>query len=178
MTATSIALSGGGHRATLFGLGVLLYLADAEKNRDVVSIASVSGGSITNGYTAQTIDYSDCNAAQFTKQVAAPLAGQVAQRGTLFATWTSKLYLVLVGLCVLATLAIPWLLPLDTYWRVLAFVAGVLWCAWLIAQRGKICGLAYRRVLFSPGGQVTKLVDIRSATRRTSPARACAARLS
>ena len=34
----AIALSGGGHRASLFGLGVLLYLTDAGRNRDVVSV--------------------------------------------------------------------------------------------------------------------------------------------
>ena len=42
--ALSVALSGGGHRAALFGLGVLMYLADAGKNRQVGSIVSVSGG--------------------------------------------------------------------------------------------------------------------------------------
>jgi hypothetical protein len=44
-----VALSGGGHRAALFALGVLWYPADAGKNRSVTSIASVSGGSLTNG---------------------------------------------------------------------------------------------------------------------------------
>jgi hypothetical protein len=53
----SVALSGGGHRASLFGLGVLLYLADVGRNNDVTSIASVSGGSITNGYLAQRTLY-------------------------------------------------------------------------------------------------------------------------
>lgn len=38
----------GGHR-TLFALGALQYLADAGKNIDVSSIASVSGGSLTSG---------------------------------------------------------------------------------------------------------------------------------
>lgn len=50
-------MSGGGHRASLFALGVLLYLTDAQMNRHVVSIASVSGGSITNGYFAQAGGY-------------------------------------------------------------------------------------------------------------------------
>ena len=47
-----IAISGGGHRATLYSLGGLAYLADAGLNKSVVAIASVSGGSITNGYLA------------------------------------------------------------------------------------------------------------------------------
>jgi len=45
-----IALSGGGHRATLFALGALLYLVDSGRNKDVTMISSVSGGSITNAF--------------------------------------------------------------------------------------------------------------------------------
>ena len=52
MPSVGVAISGGGHRAGLFGLGVLLYLADAGKNRDVACVSSVSGGSLTNGYVA------------------------------------------------------------------------------------------------------------------------------
>jgi predicted acylesterase/phospholipase RssA len=47
-----VALSGGGHRATLLGLGALLYLTDAGKGANVHTIASVSAGSITNAYLA------------------------------------------------------------------------------------------------------------------------------
>lgn len=43
-----VALSGGGYRAGAWGLGVLLYLADAGVHRRVVTASSVSGGSITN----------------------------------------------------------------------------------------------------------------------------------
>ena len=37
-----VALSGGGHRATVFGLGALLALVDQGLNREVVSVASLS----------------------------------------------------------------------------------------------------------------------------------------
>jgi predicted acylesterase/phospholipase RssA len=43
-----VAVSGGGYRAAAWGLGALMYLADARLNRDVVTASSVSGGSITN----------------------------------------------------------------------------------------------------------------------------------
>lgn len=42
-----VAMSGGGYRAAAWGLGVLLYLGDARLNRDVETVSSVSGGSIT-----------------------------------------------------------------------------------------------------------------------------------
>ena len=38
----AVSLSGGGHRATLFALGALMYLVDAKANANVTSIASVS----------------------------------------------------------------------------------------------------------------------------------------
>lgn len=43
-----VALSGGGYRASAWGLGAMLYLADAGLSKDVVTASSVSGGSITN----------------------------------------------------------------------------------------------------------------------------------
>ena len=65
MARVGVAISGGGHRAALFGLGSLMYLADAEKSREVVSIASASGGSITNGYVALRADYAHCDGEAF-----------------------------------------------------------------------------------------------------------------
>src|SRR5689334_16148620 len=47
-----LALSGGGHRATAYALGVLLYLVDSGLNTRVRTIASVSGGSILNAFVA------------------------------------------------------------------------------------------------------------------------------
>ncbi len=46
----SLALSGGGHRATVFAFGALLYLIHSTRNQDVRLITSVSGGSITNAW--------------------------------------------------------------------------------------------------------------------------------
>lgn len=54
MAKIGVAISGGGYRATLFGLGVLLYLADVARNNEVVTISSVSGGSITNAFVTRT----------------------------------------------------------------------------------------------------------------------------
>lgn len=51
-----VALSGGGHRASAWGTGVLAALVDGGLGADVVSVSSVSGGSITNGVVAQNLD--------------------------------------------------------------------------------------------------------------------------
>ena len=53
----AVALSGGGHRACLFALGVMLYLAEAGRNASVASIASVSGGSLANAALGDRVDY-------------------------------------------------------------------------------------------------------------------------
>jgi NTE family protein len=50
----ALALSGGGFRATLSGLGVLRFLADAGLLSQVRYSSSVSGGSIANGLFAKT----------------------------------------------------------------------------------------------------------------------------
>jgi len=47
-----VTLSGGGFRATLGGLGVLRFLADAGLLTDVRYVSSVSGGSVANGLLA------------------------------------------------------------------------------------------------------------------------------
>jgi len=41
-----VCLSGGGFRATLFGLGVLRYLAEVGQLKNVVAVSAVSGGSV------------------------------------------------------------------------------------------------------------------------------------
>jgi hypothetical protein len=96
MTRIGLALAGGGHRATLFALGVLVYLADAAKSRDVSSISSVSGGSLTNGFVAQSVDYATVDGPTFSA-VAARLAGQISKRGTLWASWQTRAYLGLLA---------------------------------------------------------------------------------
>jgi len=51
-----VAISGGGHRATVWGAGTLLALNDAGLAPAISSVASVSGGSITNGVVAHDVD--------------------------------------------------------------------------------------------------------------------------
>jgi len=73
-----------------------MYLVDAGANAHVTSIASVSGGSITNAFVGQTLDFRTTDGASFTKTVASPLATQIAKRGTLFAPILTKLYLLVI----------------------------------------------------------------------------------
>ncbi|MDQ3379561.1 MAG: hypothetical protein M3546_04465 [Actinomycetota bacterium] len=147
MAGIAVALSGGGHRAALFGLGVLLYLVDAKKNHEVTSIASVSGGSLTNGHVAKSIDYATAGAAEF-EPVARRLARQIATRGTLWAAPLTWLYLALLVTTAAAAIVGVWFLPFHLGWRVLLFFAGLLLLAWIASWRGVVCARAFASTLF------------------------------
>lgn len=135
-----VALSGGGHRATLYALGALQYLVDAGLARDVVAVASVSGGSIANGRAAQEVDLRTATAADFRARVTLPLATRIAHGGTLFATprtWVFLVTEVLLGL-VLLVCCLPCTLPLDSAWRVGVFFAAFVPFVWLLPRRGAL----------------------------------------
>jgi Patatin-like phospholipase len=77
-----VALSGGGHRATVFGLGALLALRDAGVHERVVSISSVSGGSVANGAVMVGPDFGTATDAAVDAHIAA-VVDRVATRGVL-----------------------------------------------------------------------------------------------
>jgi len=161
MAGIAVALSGGGHRAALFGLGVLLYLVDAKKNEQVTSIASVSGGSLTNAYVAQSIDYATASTADF-EPVARRLAGQIVKRATLWAAPLTWLYLALLLATAAAAIISVWFLPLALVWRVLLFFVGLLLLAWVASWRGVVCARAFASTLFSADSGPTPLSSLHS----------------
>jgi hypothetical protein len=78
-----IALSGGGVRAALFSLGVLMYLVKSGLNQRVTTITSVSGGSITNAAIARFGDFSKMSEEEF-EPVCRRLAHRLAKQGSFF----------------------------------------------------------------------------------------------
>lgn len=97
-----LALSGGGYRASAFSLGSLLYLVHSGLNKRVDSIVSVSGGSITNAWIAQTIDYAKLNSAEEFAPCAQGLASHlcrtslVSLKNVYFALWLALLVAAVV----------------------------------------------------------------------------------
>jgi predicted acylesterase/phospholipase RssA len=155
-----VALSGGGHRAALFGLGVLMYLADAGKLRDLTSIASVSGGSMTNGWLAQSGDVTTLPDGRAFERMVQPFVQKLAQRGSLFATPLTVVYVAVLALTGLAVLAVPWFLPIAGFWQFLVFVALLLiWAGFVAGRRAWIAARAFRSALYSPNGTPTLLRD-------------------
>lgn len=142
MTKIGVSISGGGHRASLFGLGVLMYLADAGKSRDVIAISSVSGGSITNAQVGLEGDFQTATGESFAPTAGA-LASQIANRGTLFAWSGTWVYLVATVLAALLAFGV-WVLPLHWFWRLVLFlVALAVWDVLFWRRRGDICARAY-----------------------------------
>jgi NTE family protein len=71
-----LALSGGGFRATLFGLGSLWRLSDAGLLGKLDRVTSVSGGSIVSGVLAHRwsrLAFADGKATNFVEQIAEPV---------------------------------------------------------------------------------------------------------
>lgn len=78
----AVAISGGGFRATLCGLGVLRFLADAALLSDVRYVSSVSGGSIANGCFAvryQTLAEENFAPTAFDRLVLDPVVERVSR---------------------------------------------------------------------------------------------------
>src|ERR1700754_2819456 len=74
MKKIGLALSGGGFRATLYHLGLLRFLRDADLLRQVTHITSVSGGSIMAAHLALNWDRYTGSPTEF-DQAAAQLLG-------------------------------------------------------------------------------------------------------
>ena len=159
MATWSIALSGGGHRASLFGLGALLYCADAGVNTDVTSMASVSGGSLTNGYVGAQLDYAATNGPAL-EQAMKPLVRRCAVTGTVQWAWESVLLLVSIVAGV-ALAVVAWFLPVDRWFEIVLFAVGLVSALTLTQLRSWVADRILRRLLFTkPGGGGMALADL------------------
>lgn len=168
MTRIGVALSGGGHRASVWGVGLLLYLADAGRHCDVGVIASVSGGSITNGVVAHEMDYRQASAADVRARLR-PLLRHIAYTGLFFWGPSTNLYVVTV-LAILGLGLLGFAAGL-----IMAFITGigitpgVVLAGSLIvlavgvvvfAQRSKAVDHALARTHFSREGRPTRLASV------------------
>lgn len=123
-----VAMSGGGHRATAFGLGVLLALVDQRLNERVESISSVSGGSIANGIVMVGPDFGTVEPSEFERHISGPLAA-ISDRGILLggapATRSYMRLLIACGAVALAACVVA-LVAVIGHWWMVAIGAGVL----------------------------------------------------
>lgn len=163
-----VAISGGGHRATMWGLGTLLYLVDAGKHREVATMSSVSGGSILNGVVAHEVDYPAVDQRTFDHKVA-PLVRHAADVGLFFWGPSTNAYVIslfaAVGVGVLTLVVGVVLLCIDGLtWGSGMTALGALAVLALAAQffelRSKVVDRALARTHFSRDGKATRLADV------------------
>jgi predicted acylesterase/phospholipase RssA len=156
---TAVAMSGGGHRASVFALGVALYLAEAGRAGQITSVSSVSGGSFANGALAQDVDLTTCSPSDVEATVAR-VSRKIARGGTVLAAPIARIYVAALVLLFLAVLVGTWFLPIAIGLRVLVFVVGVFVFAWFFGLIGKVTARALGHTLFSPDGSATRLSDV------------------
>jgi predicted acylesterase/phospholipase RssA len=151
-----VALSGGGHRATLFSLGALLYLVDAGCSKHVDSVVSVSGGSITNAAVAHGCDFSTVDVEEFDR-VAARIASTIVHRGVLFSAASTYAFLVVCGLLasyLVVESVFDW--PVDLPWW--AALSGLAVVASALSLRGHLLARLLEREYLA--AQRPKLGDL------------------
>jgi predicted acylesterase/phospholipase RssA len=169
MARLSVALSGGGHRAAVWGAGVALYLADSGRSRDVGAISSVSGGSITNGVIAAEMDFARANPDQVRRWLR-PLIRHVAHTGLFFWGPRTNGYVI----AVIAALGLGAAALLTGLVLALAggigLVSGIVLLAGLVvlagglrlfARRSAVVDGALARTHFSRSGRPIRLADVR-----------------
>jgi predicted acylesterase/phospholipase RssA len=137
-----LSLSGGGLRASLYAFGALLYLVDVGLNRNVRTVSSVSGGSITNGYAAKACRYSEVSPEDF-DEVVSSFCGLVRKGVILPRAIVAVIVIVpavaMVSLIVLSwPVSLPWFIDLGLMVTVLA----------ILLLRGSVLALWFRHVVF------------------------------
>lgn len=163
-----VAISGGGHRAAIWGLGTLLYLVDSGKHREVAAISSVSGGSITNGVVAHETDFPTTDPRTFDTNVT-PLVRHIADTGLFFWGPATNAYVisVLAGLTLavlallagIALLCAEGLSPRAGGTLLASAVLLALVARWF-ARRSDVVDRALARTHFTRAGQPTRLADV------------------
>lgn len=141
----AVALSGGGHRAALFGLGAMLYLIDAGKGPEIGCVSSVSGGSMTNGSIAMTTDLHSVTPTQVRDDVR-PLVRACSTVGTV---WSSPLTIAyLASMVVVLGVATYLCFPLDGAWPYVVWLVALVVVGWLAQRRGWAAERAFDRALY------------------------------
>ncbi len=154
-----VALSGGGHRAAVFALGVLLYLVRCGRNGNVAHITSVSGGSITNAYVGLVGNYRNFDTDEF-DQIAGALALQLSDRGSIYSHWLTRACIaVSLALLVLAAFAVFLVGPSPSVllWSVPLLVFSIV----ALAARGWLFEKALDAQFFSCNGRPARCSDLK-----------------
>lgn len=162
--SVGVALSGGGHRATVWAFGALLALVDMRVNEHVTSMSSVSGGSFSNAVVAQDLDFRRADAHQ-AEAAFRPMSRMIAYDGlflwgpsTNVYSWATYSAMGLGAVSLLAGLVVG--LAWHPAWWWMPAVVGLVLLAvggWAAEQRGRVVDAALARLFFHHQGRPTLL---------------------
>jgi predicted acylesterase/phospholipase RssA len=164
--AIGVALSGGGVRAALFSLGVLIGLVDADEQRRVSQIASVSGGSIVNAAIAQGCRFGEIDDVDDFRSTAEPIAGGLCRRGAFVFSVSGLLALLrtiatpVLTLSFVAVLVISSIDRSDVPWAWIGVtvLVGLVVAVWLL--RGRLQEALYASFLATMPGNSRQLAQL------------------
>jgi hypothetical protein len=152
----------------MWGLGPLIYLADARKNSEVAAISSVSGGSITNGVVAHEVDYGQVDPKTFDAKVT-PMVQHVANTGLFFWGPSTNAYVIamfsvlgvgaavlVIGLVLTAIGGIDLISGLTTLAGIVLLVVGARW----FEHRSAVVDTALAKTHFTTEGRPTRLSEV------------------
>lgn len=167
-SSVGVALSGGGHRATLWSFGALLAMVDSGTGPRLRTIASVSGGSFAHGVVAQDVELATAGAEDLERALT-PMTRMIAHEGLFLWGPSTNRYAVADftlmgggGIGVVAgAVGLVWAHG-SVAWAALTVVAGALLGAglWWAEQRGRTVADALGRLFFSRSGARTRLGDL------------------
>jgi predicted acylesterase/phospholipase RssA len=152
-----LTLSGGGFRATIFSFGVLYYLIERGLGKRIQYVASVSGGSVANGFVAQECDLSSVTPEEF-RELVRRMGRKVAHEG-IFRSPPVLAWLFTTMLILLAGAGAT-LLACTAVMRAVAMATMVLLVASALHVRGVALSWALGWQFFRRDGRYTKLQDL------------------
>jgi predicted acylesterase/phospholipase RssA len=164
-----LCLSGGGNRATLFGIGVVVALTDVGAHRRVHTVSSVSGGSVLNAVLGSSSPWPTSSAKEVRARLK-PLAAMIAHTGfsapgtVSFATSSLLVSLVAGGVWTALATARSGALPLWSGAVVVGAVVGTVTGLWIMhVGRQHIALQPYNNLVL---GRETKLTSLHNDTIR------------
>jgi predicted acylesterase/phospholipase RssA len=151
MSDVAIALSGGGVRAMLFGLGALRAVIRARSaDRTIAVLAAVSGGAMGAAYAASRIDVGSATVETYDAQVLRPALRTITRRSLMFGTWhVPVLIAVLVAVLIVAVLFGAWGFGLPAYVRAAAVAVSLASVIVMAGWRGIAIEEGIRSALFA-----------------------------
>jgi predicted acylesterase/phospholipase RssA len=147
----AVALSGGGVRAFLFGLGALRAVIRAREQRgfNLSALVAVSGGAIVAAFATSRVDLSSATLADYDEKVLRPAFKTITSRSLMFGAPYLWIVIVIAASCISAPTGIAIFLPCLTFWaRTLLPVGGVVLALFVVGFRGWAIERSMAAVLF------------------------------